>query len=218
VKENPILFSVPMARAILAGTKTQTRRVIKPQPIHTCDFFRRECLLCEKDVVANGVNSYSKSTVWHKPKYRRGDVLWVRETWRMQNYGYDPKVQAYEGQELQYRADFTDEEDACYGRRGGCAPCKWRPSIHMPRAAARIFLRVTDVRAEQIRDIRLNDILSEGIRLEWFGNSPPESHAVSLYLAFEKLWNDLNAKHGYGWAENPWVWAYTFERCDPPGQ
>jgi hypothetical protein len=215
--EKPIIFSTPMVRAIITGWKTQTRRVVKPQP--------EDVRFCADSVDGDHYYDTARgSDTWLKSRYLPGDVLWVREMWRMQNYGYDPATCTYEGQELQYRADFTDEENARYGRRGGCAPCKWRPSIHMPRSAARIFLRVTDVRVERLQKITAEDCIAEGVFIEWSDELPQPSYMSLAYSetrvkpafikAYATLWDGLNAKRGYGWDTNPWVWVYTFEQVE----
>jgi hypothetical protein len=162
----PILFNTQMVQAILAGDKTQTRRVVKPQP---------------PDEVAAlfGSFSYGKPVFQRTPKYQVGDILWVRETWCewFDTYGY--------------KADNCD-----YGNS------KWRPSIHMPREAARLFLLVTDVRAERLCDISYEDIAAEGI-------TDPEK------LNFPTLWNSTikpKDREKYSFAANPWVFVYTFEK------
>lgn len=205
-KMKPILFSGEMVKAILAGRKTMTRRVIKNMPTFAFMYTTKELNQ------SNFVSEYSR--------IQPGNVLWVRETWRIQNYGYDSETLEYEGQELQYRADFTEDEDECYGRRGGCAPCKWKPSIHMPREAARIFLKVTDVRVERLQEITPFDAWCEGCRI---GNSfsweehVPELQQQCRDIIFRDLWNSLNAKRDngmYAWDMNPWVWVYEFERAE----
>jgi hypothetical protein len=213
-KEKPILFSAPMVRAILEGRKTMTRRALNPQPEDKapCDFYRQECLLKElKGYVANGLNSYHKETVWHKPRYSAGDVLWVREKWR--EFGTSGIYQYF--------------ADADIGTQNDCK-IKWRPSIHMPRVAARLFLRVTDVRAERLQEISVADAKAEGIRV--LGSGCIDGLAFGCYNGdecaydrckrpielFRELWDSLNAKRGHGWDSNPWVFKYCFERMDKP--
>lgn len=198
----PMLFNMPMVQAIQSGTKTVTRRAMKPQPTEhlTCGPNWKELLFAAA------------------APYHPGDVLWVRETWRMQNYGYNTDTHTYDGSKLQYRADFTDEEDECYGRRGGCAPCKWRPSIRMPREAARLFLRVTDVRVERLQDITPHDAHDEGIEFRPFNDNFP-NFKEWLIKDYRELW-DTTIKPAnlplYGWDANPWVWVIEFERCEKP--
>jgi len=147
------------------------------------------------------------------PPHAPGDILWVREAWTM------------EASEYFYRADFDrDYLDPCKTLSGGypsecrlylgCEGCNrgeqrivWKPPIHMPREAARIFLRVTDVRAERLRDISEEDAIAEGCRGEIKGTV-----ATKPIEEYRALWDSLNAKRGYGWDVNPWCWVYSFER------
>lgn len=188
----PILFSTPMVQAILDGRKTMTRRVIKPQPM----------------IMANGkpLNGYNDSMIkaageFPTPKYQPGDILWVRETWcNISDWTcVDPSVGLPDG--FIYKADWHARLEHP----------RWRPSIHMPKEAARIFLRVTDVRVERVQDIPEADAEREGIRVE----CGPLTSCPSCNLnEFKKLWDALNAKRDFGWDTNCWVWAITFERRD----
>lgn len=188
--EKPILFSGEMVRAILDGRKTQTRRVIKPQPR-----FDRMGL-----TDASFVNTYDET--WAYPnvcpeKYYKcpygkpGDLLWVRETWRESESHTWAGCQNLDA--IHYKADH-DEPDA-----DGC----WRPSIHMPRWASRITLEVTNVRVERLQDILVEDSLKEGM-----DHNPMNCPRME----FAQLWNSINEKRGYGWETNPWVWVVEFER------
>ena len=185
----PILFSTPMVQAILAGRKTMTRRVIKFP----------EGLTGSHQVGESGNPKNPLGLMWvcgiKRPKYQPGDILWVRETW-------------VKGGSYFYKATDNGLFDE---------NVKWRPSIHMPREAARIFLRVTGVRVERVQDITPYDAWCEGCRI---GNSFPwEEHIPELQqqcrdIVFSDLWDNINAKRGYGWETNPWVWVYEFERVD----
>lgn len=186
----PILFSTPMVQAILDGRKTMTRRVIKPQPM----------------IMANGkpLNGYNDSMIkaageFLTPKYQPGDILWVRETWcNISDWTcVDPSVGLPDG--FIYKADWHARLEHP----------RWRPSIHMPRAAARLFLRVTDVRVERVQDMPLFDVWDEGTP-QMPGNLHSDG-AVNQW-DFRYLWDALNAKRGFGWDVNPWVWAITFEQ------
>jgi hypothetical protein len=156
-----------MSRAILAGQKTQTRRVILPQPPE------------------DAVNPWAYET---KPKYLSGDLLYVRETW---NEAFEP--------------DGVTHAFYVYKANGPWS-APWRPSIFMPKVAARTFLRIADVRAERLQEITEEDAQSEGIPMTetpgYCGSIPD----------FKKLWDRLNAKRGFGWDKNPWVLVYVFER------
>jgi hypothetical protein len=187
-----ILFSAPMVNAILEDRKTKTRRVIKIDPD------------VELELYGGAWRYYSTSRaeyVYVRPRYIAGDVLYVREAF------------AHEGIFWAYKADVRD--DNTVGAQNlalTLAPTfyantlKWKPSIHMPRAAARIFLRVTDVRAERLHYISETDAIYEGVI---FGKG---ERRLTARIAFMDLWNAINAKRGYSWDKNPWVWAYTFER------
>jgi hypothetical protein len=192
----PILFSTPMIRAILAGEKTVTRRVIKPQP---------EGGKIAK-VLDGGMRGFWGVTeVGHivEPEdiritpYEVGEILWVRETWG----DYDGES-AY----ITYRADYPDgaktyewpELDE-FGEKIICDLPKWRPSIFMPKEACRIFLRVIGVRAERLQELSWDDAIKEGV--------PRRTEYIVL-------WNHLNGKRGFGWDRNPWVWVIEFERCE----
>ncbi|GHU89672.1 hypothetical protein FACS1894202_08260 [Clostridia bacterium] len=172
----PILFNTDMVRAILDGRKTQTRRAIKPQPKGTPRYNNLRCHWYD----------HYLSTVIPIPRqpFRFSETLWVRETWLKDDYEYQFKV-------LGNGQIFCDDGST-----------KWRPSIHMPREAARLFLRVKGVRAERLSDISFEDIKAEGI-------TDPEK------LSFPDLWNStIKPKdiEKYGWSANPWVWVYTFEK------
>ncbi len=195
----PILFSTPMVGAILDGQKTMTRRVVKPQPKEFVDvndvehndvgFFRGE-LIRYKEPRNNGKYHGWLQAMPFKPKYQSGDILWVRETW---NEVFRP-----DGTHAHYIYKASSELE------------HWRPSIFMPKTAARIFLKVTEVRCERLQDISYDDCLSEGMH--------DFCTDVDTLAAFQELWQELNAKRGYGWDVNPWVWVISFERCDKPKQ
>jgi hypothetical protein len=135
---------------------------------------------------------------------------------------YDPNTRVYGRQELQYRADFNDLENANYGKRGGLAPCAWRPSIYMPRRASRITLEITEVRVQRVQAITREDARAEGISEylhEFIGVPSTEADADvwrnhTTVENFAALWDSLNAKHGFGWDANPWVWVIEFKRLE----
>ena len=138
-----------------------------------------------------------------KPPYQTGDILYVRETWykRLERY--------------MYRADYSDTEK--FYRNGKEIKMKWHPSIHMPKEAARIWLKVTNVRVE-----RLNEITDKGAEREGAQPDYPFDYAVDKWPNlehFKKIWNSTIKKSDldrYGWQANPWVWAISFERCEKP--
>lgn len=207
----PILFNSDMVRAILDERKTCTRRVVKPQPkdayaiIDSDDETHTFDLLCGNRV-AGGLLADWAETV--KAPYWPGDFLYVRETWtaRSRTMGTPPV--------LYYKAD-------------GNAPdgIKWRPSIHMPKEAARIFLRVTNVRVEHLQDITEEQAVAEGalpVYLSVDSEDTPYSdrtwhEVVPARPDFIRIW-DSTIKPAdrplYGWRANPWVWVIEFERCE----
>lgn len=216
MKEHPILFNGPMVQAILDGRKTQTRRIIKPQP--------RECGFGTHAII----KPYCTGTDWPLAYYERrgacwnsskplkspcreGDRLWVRETWYC-DHGLFPDAPIEEMVEmLEYRATHK-----CANWEAGC-PCKdesgrgsWRPSILMPRWASRITLEVTDVRVERLQDISEDDAKAEGV--EPFLNDPEGDCWTDgkHRTAFNYLWNEINGWDPNAWDQNPWVWAITF--------
>lgn len=199
----PILFNGEMVRAILDGRKTVTRRLVKPQPMDTADckhemvtfhemipdYYRGDyscaCRKCGWGVGPKGDSVF-------KPTYLPGDILYVRESWGV----YCRKW--WEASHFEYRASWKAEETPF----GLAEPPKWRPSIHMPKDAARIFLLVTDVRVERLQDITEEQAVAEG---------------VADRAAFASLWDSTIAPSKldqYGWDANPWVWATPFECVD----
>ena len=192
VKMKPIIFSTPMVRAILENRKRQTRRVIKPQP--------------EKGFYP-GLCPYSDTgwALWHDKgvctctpipcKHNTGDILYVRETWLENAPGGVSKYF--------YKAD-APEEVILQAKAFGY---KWRPSIFMPKDAARLFLKVEGVRVEQLQEIKYSDCIAEGI--------PYEQYEKVIREKFKELWDRINGKK-YPWKSNPYVWVYEFERVDKP--
>ena len=201
----PILFNTEMVRAILDGRKTQTRRIIKPKP--TNPRWNNVGWLGWDD--GHGYRM--------KPPCEPGDVLWVRETWN--GDWCDHYI---------YKADGGSAVSAGYDKEP-----RWHPSIHMPRDAARIFLRVTDVQVERLNEISQSDAIDEGAltcdlcetdeykesceKAKIEGSKPPIGY--SPRERFAALW-DSTIKNTeiskYGWYANPWVWVIKFERCDKP--
>lgn len=182
----PILFNTEMVRAILDGRNTVTRRAIRPQPEG------RPIRMTENSCYP-GCYAIEGTPRVIRPPYQPGDTLWVRETWAKSMAGT-----------FMYQAD----DKAIMVER-------WRPSIHMPREAARLFLRVTGVRVERLKDIDGHGILKEGIDN---GKSNPAMGTRwenMQSMAFAELWNSTLKSADlplYGWAANPWVWVIEFER------
>lgn len=196
----PILFNTEMVRAILDGRKTCTRRVIKPQPDekHTYPLGFVTDSTEKKEVGCFGfaANEYGGSIQYVKPPYRYapGDILYVRETWcddRQFTHASTPGRYFYKASES---GNF-----------------KWKPSIHMPKEAARIWLKATDVRVERLQDITEVQAQAEGC------NSGLLTGACTARGQFEDLWNSTIKKSDldrYGWDASPWVWVIEFERCE----
>lgn len=190
----PILFNTEMVRAILEGRKSCTRRLVKPQPDekHTYPLGFVTDSTEKKEVGCFGfaANEYGGSIQCVKPPYRYapGDILYVRETWKKAPKGY----YYYEDWQRNDIADVT----------------KWKPSIYMPKEAARIWLKVTDVRVERLQDMTDDDAEAEGC-----------FDYTSTALGFFDVWDSTIKKSDldrYGWNANPWVWVIEFERCEKP--
>ena len=235
----PILFSTLMVQAILKGLKTQTRRVIKPKlsagvPDGKYRYDGVQEGIHAIELLSENGEPTEKYFSCGKPRYCPGDYIYVRETWAwepcvhciMHNTCIMPERRKHDKDctcRYVYRVDYSDEaldpnsyfyEPDIFGEIDSDFPAcvTWKPSIHMPKEAARIFLRVTDVRTERVNDISENDAMAEGCVKgdKYFGeNSSP---ALTAKQSFMWLWNMINEKRGYGWAMNNWVWVYEFER------
>lgn len=199
--EKPILFSGEMVQAILNGHKTQTRRVIPPSKTSkTAKYFDSN--------LGNWPIDQGTGKRIACPYGRPGDLLWVRETWQAQNmHGQWYHEVPYAERSLHFWA-WTNPINPAFD----AIPPQWLPSIHMPRWASRITLRVCDVRVERVQDISDTSILAEGIPQNGRMYDPSGiTHSESLRNDFCNLWDSINAKRGYGWDVNPWVWVVSFE-------
>lgn len=208
----PILFNTEMVRAILDGRKTCTRRICKDAnecTVPDMDFYNADRRTYAVHNFVDKEHTEQLSTAERTCPICTGDILYVRETWKEAPKGY----YYYEDWQKDDIADVT----------------KWKPSIHMPKEAARIWLKVIDVRVERLQDITYNGALregSEGIRCDhvalgvhgctdcmntgWI--EPPQ-------VEFMQIWNSTIKKSNldrYGWDANPWVWVIEFERCEKP--
>lgn len=208
----PIIFSAPMVRALVAGRKTQTRRVLKHQPQGECSFagFYSVPLSCAFQCRLQG----EKKLLTQRVPYAPGDLLWVREAWAPLDActHNDPGAKAMADRGF-YRADhLVDCGDVS----------RWRPSIHMPRWASRLTLRVTHVRVQRVQEITPEDAEAEGLFRSAFASERAkecgcdwawgdETRTGSQVSAFAALWSSINARRGFGWDTNPWVSATTFE-------
>lgn len=198
MNEKPILFSGPMVRAILAGKKTQTRRIIRAD-LGDPEFWepKRPGAWDYWDATTNQTEER------YSPYGEPGDRLWVRETWtRIEVDGGD--------HEVLYRAD--DGEDLV---PGADRVWNWKPSIFMPRAASRISLEVTNLRVERLQAITEEDAKAEGVGVENCGVGEDGGPIKSHRTAYARLWDTINGDRGL-WAENPWVWVVEFKRAAVP--
>lgn len=210
----PILFNTEMVRAILDGRKTCTRRVIKPQPksglCYTYAGSHKDCigkwtypnrgahkLWGEEYKLPENIKDEELSKRWNPP-YHTDDILYVRETW---SKGYEDGTYIYRADDkLADLPTFKESSKLIY-----------RPSIHMPKEAARIWLKITDVRVERLQEMEKSDAVKEGI---------DQRLCISLghaLMKFKKLWNSTIKKSDldrYGWDANPYVWVIEFERCE----
>ena len=207
MNERPILFSGPMIRAILANTKTQTRRIFKPDRM-TWDANGRYTTYAMRggELSTTGSGPFKPSSWLHYCPYGQpgGDRLYVRETWAAP-HAYDHLPPRLIPQDA--RIHYAATED-----RGGLL---WRPSIHMPRWASRIILEITSVRVENLQDIDLADAVAEGckpIRPELVQDGLIVRPGRSAVEEFRLVWEQI---HGGGsWEKNPFVWVVTFRRID----
>lgn len=212
MKTKPILFSSPMVQAILEGRKTQTRRIIPEKIIDDYYNYDEYCnMVMPPDITCT--RTYEKEFYLERCKYSINDILWVRET-------FCPVIDAYtfEDKGFKYRADKNTED------YNGC----WKPSIFMPKEAARIFLKVKNIRVERLHDISESDAIAEGIqellsssmqlatqgRLFRDYSKKPELFMDGLkpIQSFKSLWQSINGN----WHENPFVWVYEFELTEKP--
>lgn len=213
MKERPILFSAPMVRAILAGTKTQTRRVVKPvgndDGFVIVDDRKGEWPYRSDDgdstthTVKRGGKLYLDETPHDCPYGRPGDHLWVREAFMHEpaDYCWEASVSIpCRPASTVYRADYPESKPG----EG------WKPSIHMPRHLSRILLEVTSVRVERLQDISEADAVAEGV--DFAGHTDEIMHDYSPDERFSMLWESINGAGS--WNKNPWVWVVEFRRVE----
>ena len=219
-KERPILFNADMVNAILDGRKSQTRRVVKPQPPSGI----------QSDLP--GWNALARRCPYGKP----GDRLWVRETWGVVSHMFDangdrhewnpdrpakaihemPFGQGFYHGHVIYAADggfeWAGDDDG-----GGEPRSAWKPSIHMPRLASRITLEIVSVRVQRLKDISKLDAEAEGVQRDedmWKDYlHPTDCHfAFDARTSFATLWQSINGAES--WDSNPWVWVVEFKRVE----
>lgn len=236
VRARPILFSGPMVRAILAGEKAQTRRIVKPQP----DWIRPAV---GDDGIAHGYCGSGPDEGVRCPYGSVGDELWVRETWCHQICDKTARLLMDHFWYAATDGDITAIEDdgGTRLRKDGSEASPWKPSIHMPRRASRITLRITSIRVERLQAITEEDARAEGVEPGMLTENVHrkicracgqhrDSHAGSLRACvgdhygtcfdgrsyrdgFAILWDQINGPGS--WAANPWVWVVGFERVTP---
>lgn len=185
----PILFNMKMVRAILDCRKSCTRRIIKPQPQGYFEVSEEPLYIYDTD------GKQGKIT----PPYQPGDILYVRETF----------IQAA-AHIFWYKAD---------DKPWMSKDLLWKPSIHMPKEAARIWLKVTDVRVERLQDITGLSVQKEGIEVDPNECASKFDFISELFLLFQRLWDSTIKKSDldrYGWDANPYVFVIEFERCEKP--
>ena len=208
VRERPILFNGPMVRALLDGSKTQTRRVVNNTHRNDGGFVLQDYGKgwwpyrshdgesgCYLDRRKDG--DYYNEAPLRCPYGRPGDRLWVRETWARDD----------EDGAVFYRADLgtnSGADDWERNRLDGAPKYRWRPSIHMPRWASRITMEIVSVRVERLQDITRGDAMAEGCP---FPNMADGSDPLKWYA---ELWEQINGPGS--WAANPWVWVIEFKR------
>ena len=225
MKERPIHFSAPMVRAILDGSKTQTRRVVKPQPSREL-MTEYECIRQSRLSARTDAEILSDCLLC--PYGIPGDRLWCRET-----FAIVPRTAYARSEGVQQMLRPDDDHDAAIYRAGwdrSNGGFRWRPSIHMPRWASRILLEIVSVRVERLQDISEDDARAEGIERGkdfpgWYrgpldGDSAGLAEAGRHFkiptafpkLAFRALWESINGPKS--WAANPWVWVVEFRRVE----
>lgn len=205
----PILFNTPMVRAILDGRKTCTRRICKDANEYTVpdmDFYDADRRTYAVHNYADKEHTDKLSTAERTCPICPGDILYVRETWKKAPNGY----YYYEDWQRNDIADVT----------------KWKQSIHMPKEAARIWLKVTDVRVERLQEITDEQAKREGIQYDecptgftWKQETDMHNCYTTPIGAIQALWNSTIKKSDldrYGWNASPWVWVIEFERCEKP--
>lgn len=221
--ERPILFSGEMVQAILQGRKTQTRRVMKPQP----ELRPGTMLTPTRKRIDTAYFHWKDEWWWQDPQPsllakcpygKPGDRLWVRETWGIYSeswtdYGWEgdgivdlPSYKALPHGSMNSKYHVVYKADGYEADEGE----RWRPSIFMPRWASRITLEVTGVKVERVQDITDDDAIEEGV------DRTNTSIPTYARQRFHKLWDSINGtRPGCSWAHSPWVWCVSFKRVTP---
>ncbi|HHR3950772.1 TPA: hypothetical protein ACS5Z2_002341 [Salmonella enterica] len=215
MKEHGVIFNDEMVRAILDGRKTQTRRIMKPQP---ADDVARGAFP-NKDAIGwiSSLNHKFGSTTAHFCPYGNpGDRIWVRETFRVHSRATDVATLVYRASVRNSWTEQTHRVPVAVCNKPA-TPEKWTPSIHMPRWARRILLEITDVRVERLNAISENDAQAEGVaqlRGGFWKHYQPSwtQHQLSARGSFVTLWKSIYGDES--WYSNPWVWVIEFKRIE----
>jgi len=202
MKQHPILFSTPMVQAILQGNKTQTRRIKNLNQVNECpekwNFKEMDTIITLNNKHIHGaifsLNETSHRIINGCPYGNLGDILWVRETWKNNNF---PQCGGY----YEYKAD-CDYPEAKFNKG------IWKPSIHMPKSACRIWLLITDIRVERLQSISEQDAIAEGAM------TLTPSDNLPAIVRYHMLWDIINGPDS--WTQNPWVWVIEFKRVEKP--
>lgn len=217
----PILFNTNMVRAVLReeNPKIATRRVVKGC-IPDDAMWGYTAFTPKGDISCRGTYANGYGEKFFKLPYQIGDILYVRETWQYL-YEIDGNDKIIEETGRYYYAATDTLPFDTYVDSMGVAHERipWRPSIHMPKEAARIWLKVTDVCVKWLQDMTLGDFLNEGISVPYEAFNDPENAFIQAEKLFIQIWDSvINKKQHdlYGWNANPWVWVIEFERCEKP--
>lgn len=216
----PILFNTDMVKAILDGRKSCTRRIVKGF-IPNNAVWGYTAFTPKGRISCRGTFADGYGEKFFKPPYQPGDILYIRETWeRFECWNCDGDERGNCPKEP--KKSVLDKTCGCYMYRATdeiSGDAKWHPSIHMPKEAARIWLEVTNVRVERLRDITGLSVQKEGIEVEPNECAGKFDFVSELFLLFQRLWDSTIKKSDldrYGWQANPWVWVIEFERCEKP--
>lgn len=220
----PMLFNTEMVQAIQEGRKTVTRRVVKPPYYVDTNYLENA-----EGIIEHTLRSAPKSSrLYHQigempyPEnpYKVGDILYIRETWFYESYLEEADESPADLPSGRYSHRYVYK--ACqpdYPVNLGAGGDGWSPSIHMPKEAARIWLKVLNVKVERLQNMTLDDFLNEGISIPYEAFNDPTNAYMQAKKIFMHIWNQTIPKKDidkYGWDANPYVWVISFERTDNP--
>lgn len=226
----PIIFNTEMVQAIMDGRKTVTQRVIKPQQYIMSKHKKRqpaEVLAVKSKTNEPWISMTDTEFIAasYKPPYSHGDILYIRETWAFAEcitcdgrYNRSQAMNCYDLQSVEYD-NGNSISDGCFIYKADCKDpghIIWRPSIHMPKQAARIWLKVTDVHVEQLHNMTLDDFLKEGVVIPPEAFNDPDNAYWQARKEFARIWDSTIQKSQTD--INPWVWVIEFKRCKKPDE